>query len=57
VQTKRFYLKRKCSLDLETRRTFICKTAKDLEEATALVEAGFEYVTEMEEIKLFRIRK
>jgi len=36
---------------------YICKVAKTLEEATALIEAGFEYVTEMDGVKLFRIRK
>ena len=34
-----------------------CKTAKDLNEATQLIEAGFEYVTEMDGIKLFKKRK
>jgi integrase len=36
---------------------YICRTAKSLEEATALIEAGFEYVTEMDGAKLFRKRK
>jgi len=31
--------------------------AKNLEEARKLVEAGFEYVTEVEDCKLFRKRK
>ncbi len=34
-----------------------CKTAKSLEEATSLIEAGFEYVTELDGCKLFRKRK
>jgi integrase len=34
-----------------------CKTAKNVNEATQLVEAGFEYVTEMDGLKLFRKRK
>jgi integrase len=34
-----------------------CKTAKDLNEALQLIESGFEYVTEMDNIKLFRKRK
>ena len=34
-----------------------CKTAKDLNEVSQLVEAGFEYVTEMDSIKVFRKRK
>jgi integrase len=36
---------------------YVCKTAKNLDEATQLVEAGFEYVTEMDGVKLFRKRK
>jgi integrase len=32
-------------------------TAKTIEEATKLVESGFEYVTEMDGVKLFRKRK
>jgi integrase len=32
-------------------------TAKTIEEATKLIESGFEYVTEMDKIKLFRKRK
>ncbi len=29
---------------------YVCKVAKTLEEATVLVDAGFEYVTEMDGI-------
>jgi integrase len=36
---------------------YTCKVAKTLEEATNLIENGFEYVTEMDDIKLFRKRK
>jgi integrase len=36
---------------------FVCKVAKTLKEASQLIEAGFEYVTEMEGFKLFRKRK
>jgi integrase len=34
-----------------------CKTAKTPEEAQKLIETGFEYVTEMDGLKLFRKRK
>jgi len=34
-----------------------CKTATTLEQATQLIESGFEYITEMDNIKLFRKRK
>lgn len=36
---------------------FTCKTAKTIEEAKGLIEAGFEYVTDIQDIKLFRKRK
>lgn len=36
---------------------FICKVAKIVDEARVLVESGFEYVTEMDGLKLFRKRK
>jgi len=36
---------------------FTVRTAKTVEEAKQLLEVGFEYVTEMESMKLFRKRK
>lgn len=36
---------------------FVCKVATNVDEAKALVEDGFDYVTEIEGIKLFRKRK
>lgn len=36
---------------------YVCKAAKSVEEAKALVESGFEYVTDVEGCKLFRKRK
>jgi hypothetical protein len=36
---------------------YVCKVAKTIEEAKALVESGFDYVTEVDGIKLFRKRK
>jgi integrase len=36
---------------------FACKVAKTLEDAKALIESGFEYVTELDGVKLFRKRK
>ena len=35
---------------------FVCKASKTIEEATALIEVGFEYVCEVEGVKLFRKR-
>ena len=36
---------------------FICKVAKTVEEATKLVESGFDYVTDIDGCKLFKKRK
>jgi integrase len=36
---------------------YMCKIAKTVKEASQLVESGFEYVTEMDNVKLFRKRK
>lgn len=36
---------------------YTCKVAHTLEEATALLESGYEYVTDWEKTKLFRKRK
>jgi integrase len=36
---------------------FVCKAAKTVDEAKQLIEAGFEYVCEIEGVKLFRKRK
>jgi integrase len=41
----------------DTDSDWVCKTAKSLSEASSLIEAGFDYVTELEGIKLFRKRK
>lgn len=34
-----------------------CKTARTVDECKALIESGFEYVTEQDGFKLFRKRK
>jgi integrase len=36
---------------------YICKVASSVAEAKKLVEQGFEYVTDVDEMKLFRVRK
>ena len=36
---------------------YICKTARNVDEASTLVESGFEYVSEIDGIQLFRKRK
>jgi integrase len=44
-------------VEFERDDEFICKTASTLKEAEGLIEAGFEYVTDMDGVKLFRKRK
>jgi integrase len=36
---------------------FVCKAAKSLGEATELIESGFEYITDLDGVKLFKKRK
>jgi integrase len=36
---------------------YICKTASNIKEATTLIEQGFQYVTDIENLKIFRKRK
>lgn len=36
---------------------FTCKVARNVEEAKGLIEAGFEYVCDFNDVKLFRKRK
>jgi hypothetical protein len=44
-------------LQFERDENYKCKIAKNINEATQLIESGFEYITEMEGTKLFRKRK
>ena len=37
--------------------TYICETADNLQKASKLIECGFEYVTDIEGVKIFRKRK
>jgi len=36
---------------------YTCKVAKSLGEASSLIESGFDYVTELDGVKLFRKKK
>ncbi len=44
-------------VDFDDKEEFYSATAKTVSEAAALIEQGFDYVTEFDEIKLFRKRK
>jgi hypothetical protein len=36
---------------------YVCKVARSVDEAKELVETGFDYVTDVDDVKLFRKRK
>ena len=36
---------------------YVCKVAKTVDDAKILIEDGFDYVTDTEDMKLFRKRK
>jgi hypothetical protein len=36
---------------------YTCKTASNIKEATTLIESGFQYVTDIDRIKVFKKRK
>ena len=44
-------------LQFEQDNNYTCKVAQNVEQATELIENGFEYVTEMDGLELFRKRK
>jgi len=44
-------------LNINEEDEYTCKVAQNVEQATELIENGFEYVTEMDGVKLFRKRK
>ena len=44
-------------LNIQDNDEWTCKAAKTINEATQLIEAGFEYVTEIDETKLFKKKK
>jgi len=54
IETTLIYTK---LVDFPTDEEFICRATENLEEAKELIEAGFEYVTDMDSVKLFRKRK
>jgi integrase len=54
VETTMVYTK---LVDFPQDEEYLCKVAKTVEEAAELVEAGFEYVTDVDDLKLFRKRK
>lgn len=44
-------------LDIDEEEEYTCRTATNIKQATELIENGFEYVTEIDGLKVFRKRK
>jgi integrase len=57
IESTMTYINIEQALFLEQSDEWTCKTANNINEATQLIETGFEYITEMDNIKLFRKRK
>ena len=57
IESTMTYINIESALYLATTDDYTCKTATTIKEATNLIEAGFEYITEMNGLKLFRKRK
>ena len=51
------YINIEQSTFLQQSDEWTCKIANNINEATLLIESGFEYITELDRIKLFRKRK
>lgn len=54
IETTMIYTK---LIALPTDEEYICRAAETAEEAKELIEAGFEYVCDINNIKIFRKRK
>jgi len=57
IESTMVYINIESTLFLATADEFTCKVAQNVEQATELIENGFEYITEMDGLKLFRKRK
>ncbi|MEM2447559.1 MAG: tyrosine-type recombinase/integrase, partial [Candidatus Bathyarchaeia archaeon] len=57
IQNTMIYINIERALFQTPKDEFYCKTASTIDEASKLIEAGFEYVTTFNGIMLFRKRK
>ena len=57
IKSTMTYINLESAIFLTTTDEYSCKVAKNIEEAQNLIESGFEYITEMDGLKLFRKRK
>jgi len=57
IKNTLIYIQLEEAIFKEQNDEFVCKVAKTVDEAKTLIEEGFEYVCEFEDVKLFRKRK
>jgi len=57
IESTMTYINLESAIYLTTNNEWTCKTATNTKEAKQLIEVGFEYITEMDGLKLFRKRK
>jgi len=57
IKNTMIYVNLEAALFDQASEGFTCRVAKTPEEISALIEAGFEYVTDLEGMKFFRKRK
>jgi integrase len=57
IESTMVYINLENAIFLEANDQYTCKVAKNINEISQLVEAGFEYVTELDGNKIFRKRK
>jgi len=57
IESTMVYINLEQALFLEQNDQYTCKTANTINEATQLIEAGFEYIQEIDGIRLYRKRK
>jgi integrase len=57
IKSTMTYINLESAIFLTTTDEYTSKVAKNIEEAQKLIESGFEYITEMDGLKLFRKRK
>jgi len=57
IENTLFYIQLAETIFKDVSNQFISKAAKTVKGARSLIEAGFEYVTDMDGVKIFRKRK
>ena len=57
IESTIIYINLEQAIFTDQNQEWTCKVSHNINESTQLIEAGFEYVTEQEGLKLYRKRK